>query len=338
MGNNTTFNSITIDYLVVLYYNICVTKQRSICMDKKEFDIKIRAMLKYNKEIHAWGGGTTETVKRLNYLIIEMLAKGCAPRDIYKSLCTGRHANRARYDLLCRITEQCKYPTLVYCPDVTYTDDLKSIKNTAMDESRVRASRWMKTIGSLTEVSENELYRFTQCYMLLEQFGREETVIDETAKIVHSIKPGYFDNVIGHGYHDRRVEIEPKYAVIAKLACCDLREFGKLQAIMDNGGCQNIDEYRFVLAAYNSADSFFALKTKFDAENVRGVQGDTAKYVFMKYRNGIPYSTNKYREAYSMADAAREAETRSTTVFSRISAYANSEFYESTETPDDDTM
>ena len=159
-------------------------------MEKKEFNIKIRAMLNFNTQIHKANGATTENIKKLNYLITEMIAKGCRPMDIYDALCTGRHATREKYDLLCRVTEQIKYPTLVYVPGVTYTDDLSTIKNCAMDESRVRSSNWMKTIASVSSVGEEDLFRFTQCYMLLEQFGREEHVIDETAAVINKIFKG----------------------------------------------------------------------------------------------------------------------------------------------------
>ena len=307
-------------------------------MDKKEFDIKIRAMLKLNKTIHTEQGATAENIKRLNYLIIEMFAKGCSLVDIYKPLCTGKYATKEKYDLLCRITEQCKYPTLVYNSEVTYTDDLKEIKNSAMEESRVRASKWMKTISRLTNVSEDELYRFTQCYMLLEQFGREENVIDETASKLHGVKPFYIRPLLGECYHDRKIEIEAKLDVVSKLMCCSLKDFRIIQEIIDNNACKSLEEYQLLVAAYNSANSFFELKTKFDAENVRGVQGDTSSYVFARFKNGVPYNVNKYENSFSMADAACEARSRSSAIFANISTCVNTCFSESTETPDDDTM
>ena len=307
-------------------------------MDKREFDIKIKAMLSFNKKIHTKGGATTENIKKLNYLIIEMMSKGCRPQDIYYSLCTGKHADGPKYDLLCRVTEQMKYPTLVFVPEVAYTDDLSVIKNCAMDEGRVRSSNWMKTIASVARVSEDELYRFTQCYMLLEQFGREEFVIDETVSLVNKLKRDYIPKeLIGKNYHNRYIEINPKFAVISKLMCCKLEDYHRIEEIIANHGCRNIEEHQFMLNAYNSIDTFYSLATKFDACNIRGVQGDTSKYVFQRFQNGVPYSTNKYYDSYSMADAAKEVEARGSTTLARISSYVNLEYYESSapSTPDD---
>ena len=123
---------------------------------------------------------------------------------------------------------------------------------------------------------------------------------------------------------------------------CRLEDYHKIQSIIDNHGCKNIEEHRFLLSAYNSVDSFYALATKFDSCNIRGVQGDTAKYVFQRFKNGVPYSTNKYNNSYSMADAAKEVESRGSNIFARISSYVNLEYYEgSTGTPgtaDDSVM
>ena len=313
-------------------------------MDKKEFDIKIKAMLNFNKKIHTKDGATTENIKKLNYLIIEMMAKGCKPQEIYTAICTGRQADRAKYDLVCRVTEQIKYPTLVYSPDITYTDDLTSIKNCALDESMVRASNWYKNISGLFDITPDESYRFTQCYMLLEQFGREEMVIDEAVKITDKIRLCYLPAIyVGKSYHDKEVEINTKIRVISKLIYSSLSDYPAIQQVMDQQGCRSVEEYNMMLEAYGSGNRFFALKSHFDALHIRGVQGDASRYVFQTFKNGVPFSTNKYKEAYSMADAAKMIENKCSADFAKIGTYVNPEFYDNppvVEAPptDDDVM
>ena len=309
-------------------------------MDKREFDIKIKAMLNFNKKIHTKDGATVENFKKLNYLIIEMGNKGCKIEEVLSSLCTGKHANKEKFDLLCRVTEQFRYPTLVYTPDIKYTDDLSTIKNSAMDESRVRSSKWMKTIASVANVSEDELYRFTQCYMLLEQFGREEFVITETLGRVDKIKYGYICTAICSGYHNQEIEIDKKFEVISKLMCCKLEDYHKIQSIINNRGCKNIEEHQLLLAAYNSADSFFALKSRFDSLNIRGAQGDTGVHIFKRYSLGLPTTINEYPGACSMVEAASAAESRCAANFAKLSVYVNPSLYdfETSDGEDDDVM
>lgn len=296
-------------------------------MEPKEIKDRINAMIKLNKTIHTSNGATVENIRRLNYLIIETVSKGCAPKDIYSRLCSGIRADRARYDLLCRVTEQIKYPSLVYSPDVTYTDDLKTIKNSALDESRVRSSNWLKSIRGLYDITEKEAYRFTQCYMLLEQYGREEYVIDETVSIVNRFHKGYIPpSLIGKSYHNREIEIDKKAETISKLIYCDLKDYRQIEAIFENG-CHNLEDYGIIRNAYESGRRFFALKTYFDSRNIRGVQGDTGTYVFQKVVNGLLSYTNKH-EAYSMSDAARRMEDRCAIVHGKLGAYVNTDLYE----------
>ena len=298
-------------------------------MDKKQLDERISKLIKTNKAVHSSSGANAQNIKKLNYLILETLYQGASCDEILRGIASGGAlkliATKPTYDLLCRVVEQSAYPSIVYSPDISAEDDLKYVKNCAFDETRVRSSQWYKNFEGLYGVTEDERYRFAQCYMLIEQFGREEYVIDKMVGTVLGFKHDrYFaKGMIGKSYHNQEIEIEPKLDVIKRLSFCEHAEFDTLMDIISRAECDTPEEYALLMRAHQSGIKMASSNAFFKSTNSRGVKGDGGVYPLQRFKNGIPYDVDKYDEAYSMANATNLAMTKVNSVKSHLDRVAN---------------
>lgn len=309
-------------------------------MDKRELEERVSKITKLNRTIHSPNGATAENIKKLNYLIIETLSQGATCKDVLREIASGSVlqiiATKSTYDLLCRVVEQASYPTLVYNPEVTYTEDLRCIPNCAFDESRVKGSQWYKNFTGIYGITEEERYRFTQCYMLIEQFGREEYVIDKTVSTVLGFKHDrYFaKGMIGKSYHDKSIEVAPKLEIIRKLAFCPYADYATLEQIVSMAQCDSPAEYELLMSAYQSGVKMASSNSYFKSTNSMGVKGDGGVYPLQRFKNGIPYDVDKYEEAYSMANATNLAMGKIGEFKSHLDRVANTIDYTDDDTSD----
>lgn len=308
-------------------------------MEEKEFKKKIKDLKKLNSLIHSSKGATTENIKRTNYLIIELLyGDNIKKADLFRAIAPKGNINQATFDLLCRITEQHACPSLIYDDRKTYTDDLSTVKNSAFNEYRILGSKWWRQIAEVPGMSRVEATRFAQCYMLIEQFGREEYVIDDTMSTINKeTKATFSKKVVGNSYHVKSIEIDNKCKVISKLIYGDYSKYNSLVNMVETSSYRTKEEFELIKFAAESGTKFFGLKAYFNSQNSKGVEGDTGKYVFQHFKGGLPEVVDKYANAYSMPNATDEVHSQNKNFFYRLKTCADaaSEYWKDIESAEE---
>lgn len=297
-------------------------------MEKRELRRSFRVLRDLNKKAFS-KNATNDDVKRLNYYIIELGHAGVKFNDFCKYI-AGKVITQDEFNLLCRSYEQLASPTLIYDPSISYNGNMKAVKPTVSSEELVKNSNWYKyihkyfdgimSISKLEEyekMGESEIIRFSQCYMLIEQVGRERSVAEKVKEYLSKEKsPIALTKVRVVSYHHRELEVVTRINKIANIVYGDMAFRKELVNISNKPICENVEEFKHVrraLAIINKG--FLPLCNYFALRGDNNTIGDTTVYSFRNHQFGVTLESpglkavmEESSRALGVLDVARAAD------------------------------